>query len=229
VTTPFFLHQSGVLESRPPQTATASRTYDFDPAHPVPTIGGAIASGAPLMEAGAFDQREGPDFFGSTAPYPPLSERGDVLVFQTAPLEADTEVTGPVTASLFVSSSAPDTDITIKLIDVYPPSRDWPQGFAMNLTHGILRLRYREDFEKPVLLEPGTIYKITVEAFPTANLFAKGHRIRLDIASSNFPHFDVNPNSGEPEGEAAHPQVARNTIHLDRDHPSHVTLALVAR
>jgi hypothetical protein len=195
----------------------------------VPTIGGAIASGAPLMEAGAFDQRQTEKFFGAEEPYGPLSDRADILVFQTEALAADTEITGPVTATLYVSSSAPDTDITIKLIDVYPPSSDWPEGYAMNLTHGILRLRYRDGFETPRMLEPGKITKIFIEAFPTANLFVKGHRIRVDISSSNFPHFDVNPNSGEPEGEAAHPQVARNRIHLDRDHPSHIALPVVSR
>lgn len=225
--TAFFLHHTGLLDGRAPSVASAEREYAADPRHPVPTIGGAIASGAPLMEAGAFDQREAPEFFGSQEPYRPLADRDDVLVFQTAPLQADTEVTGPIKATLFVSSSAPDTDVTIKLIDVYPISADWPDGFAMNLTHGILRLRYRTSFEKPEQLQPGVIVRIDVEAFPTSNLFARGHRIRLDISSSNFPHFDVNPNSGEAQGEAAHPQIARNRIHMDRQHPSHVTLPLV--
>jgi putative CocE/NonD family hydrolase len=99
----------------------------------------------------------------------------------------------------------------------------------MNLTHGILRLRYRDSFSKPSLLEPGRAYKIVVEAFPTANLFARGHRIRLDVSSSNFPHFDVNPNSGEPEGSAAHRQIARNRLFMDHTHRSHVLLPVKQR
>ncbi len=227
--TAFFLHKDGRLDTSAPCVADASLGYDFDPRHPVPTIGGAIASGAPIMEAGAFDQRETAEFFGATEPYLPLSQRDDVLVFQTETLAADTEITGSITAKLYVSSSAPDTDFTLKLVDVYPPSADWPDGFAMNLTHGILRLRYRDGFDKPHMLEPGTVAPITIEAFPTSNLFAKGHRIRLDISSSNFPHFDINPNSGEPEGEANQPRIAHNRIHLDRQHPSHIVLPLIAR
>ena len=225
----FYLHSSGLLDPGLPHVDSDVREFDFDPRHPVPTLGGAIASGAPLMEAGAFDQCETAKFFGAREPYGKLGDRSDVLVFQTEPLDTDTEITGPVTATLYVSSSAPDTDITIKLIDVYPPSEAWPDGYAMNLSHGILRLRYRDSFETPQMLEPGKIYKIFIEAFPTANLFAKGHRIRVDISSSNFPHFDVNPNSGEPEGEAAHPQIARNSVHLGREHPSHVRLPVVRR
>jgi hypothetical protein len=225
----FYLRASGLLDPVPPDVASGVREFDFDPRHPVPTLGGAIASGAPLMEAGAFDQREAAKFFGAKEPFNDLSERPDVLVFQTEPLDVNTEITGPVTATLYVSSSAPDTDITIKLVDVYPSSQAWPDGYAMNLSHGILRLRYRESFENPEMLEPGKIYKIFIEAFPTANLFAKGHRIRLDISSSNFPHFDVNPNSGEPEGEAAHPQIARNCVHISRKHPSHISLPVRRR
>ncbi len=225
--TAFFLHPDGGLTRAPAEAGY--RTFLFDPGHPVPTIGGAIASGAPVMVAGAFDQRETPEIFGAVAPFRPLRERDDIVVFETAPLARDTEVAGPVAATLYVSSSAPDTDITIKLIDVYPPSSDWPEGFAMNLTHGILRLRYRDSFEAPAMMVPGTIYRVTIEAFPTANLFAAGHRIRLDVSSSNFPHFDVNPNSGEPEGQADHKQVARNRIHMGPDHPSIIALPLVTR
>jgi putative CocE/NonD family hydrolase len=120
-----------------------------------------------------------------------------------------------------------DTDITVKLIDVHPPSADYPQGYAMNLTHGLLRLRFRDSFEQPVLMTPHEIYEIEIEAFPTSNLFAAGHRIRLDIASSNFPHFDVNPNTGAPAGEASTPIVAHNVIHLGPDRPSRIVLPIV--
>jgi uncharacterized protein len=226
---PFYLHDSGALSTTESVRVDAAREFIFDPANPVPTIGGAIASGAPLMEAGAYDQRETAAIYGAKPPYGPLSARDDVLVFQSGPLAEDMEVVGPITATLWVSSSAPDTDITLKLIDCYPPSRDWPDGFAMNLTHGILRLRYRDSFSKPSPLEPGKAYRIVVEAFPTANLFARGHRIRLDVSSSNFPHFDVNPNSGEPEGSAARRQIARNRLHMDHTHRSHVLLPVKQR
>lgn len=225
----FYLHDTGELATTESVKADASREFTFDPADPVPTIGGAIASGAPLMEAGAYDQRETAAIYGAREPYGPLSARTDVLVFQSKPLAEDMEVVGPITAELWVSSSAPDTDITLKLIDCYPPSRDWPDGFAMNLTHGILRLRYRDSFSKPSPLEPGKAYRIVVEAFPTANLFARGHSIRLDISSSNFPHFDVNPNSGEPEGSASRRQIARNRLHMDHTHRSHVLLPVKQR
>ena len=202
-------------------------SFDFDPQHPVPTIGGSVTSGEPVMAGGAFDQTEGPRFFGSREPYIPLAVRPDVLVFETTALTADIEVTGPIMAKIWVSSDRPDTDITIKLIDIYPPSADYPQGFAMNLTDGILRLRYRKSWERPEMLELGMPTEVTVTAFPIANLFKQGHRIRLDVSSSNFPHFDVNPNTGAPEGQGLTRQVARNTVYLDRDRPSHVVLPII--
>ena len=184
--TPFYLHRSGVLAPARPEQASGFREYIYDPASPVPTIGGTVTSGQPVMVGGAFDQREGPRFFGSREPYRPLAERADVLVFESAPLEADLEVTGPIVVNLWVSSSAPDTDFTAKLIDV-----------------------------------------IRIEAFPTSNRFARGHRIRLDISSSNFPHFDANPNTGEPEGRSRTRQVATNRIYLDAGRPSHVVLPVI--
>ena len=138
------------------------------------------------MEPGGFDQRETPDFFGSQPPYLPLASRPDVLVFQTDPLTGDLEVTGPVSVSLWVSSSAVDTDFTAKLLDVYPPSHDYPQGYALNLTDGVLRAKFRDSWTQPQLMEPGRVYPITIHLYPTSNLFARGHRIRLDISSSNF-------------------------------------------
>ena len=228
VPTCFFLDPTGRLSLAPP-VSSASRSYDFDPADPVPTIGGAIASGAPLMAAGAFDQRESEDVFGAIRPGRALAERDDVLVFQTDPLDHAVEVTGPIVARLWVSSSAVDTDFTIKLIDVYPPSQDYSDGYAMNLTHGILRLRFRSSSAHPELMEPHAIYAIEIQAFPTSNLFAAGHRIRLDVSSSNFPHFDVNPNSGAPAGEASAPIIAQNSVHFAPDRPSHILLPVVAR
>jgi hypothetical protein len=150
-----------------------------------------------------------------------------VLVFETQPLAQDIELTGPVLARLWVSSSAPDTDFTIKLVDVHPPSADYPSGYAMNLTHGIIRMRFRNGFERAELMEPGRIYEVEIEAFPTANLFKAGHRIRVDIASSNFPHFDINPNTGMPAGADSPPLVARNRIHVGDAHPSHILLPYI--
>ena len=225
--TAYYLHEQGVLGPEAPKVEAASLSFDFDPDRPVPTMGGNVTSGAPVMVGGAFDQTEGPRFFGSREPYMPLAARPDVLVFETPVLTQDTEVTGALTAKLWVSSDRPDTDITIKLIDVYPPSADYPQGFAMNLTDGILRLRYRDSWEKPEMLPPNTPVAVTVTTFPTSNLFKRGHRIRLDISSSNFPHFDVNPNTGAPEGQGLTRQVARNTVHCDRERPSHVVLPII--
>ncbi|HTW36289.1 MAG TPA: CocE/NonD family hydrolase [Rhizomicrobium sp.] len=227
--TAFYLHEHGALSSAAPAAKSAHKTYVFDPADPVPSIGGTITSGEPVMRGGAYDQREGPRFFGSREPYRPLSARHDVLVFETAPLDEDVEVTGAIEAKLWIASDRPDTDFTIKLIDVYPPNDDYAEGFAMNLTDGIQRARYRNSFEKPAMLKPGEIAEVTVRAFPTSNLFKRGHRIRLDVSSSNFPHFDVNPNTGAPEGKSETRAIAKNTIHLDAAHPSHVVLPIIPK
>jgi hypothetical protein len=221
--TRWHLHDPGLLSPQP-CTNAARIDWRFDPRDPVPTIGGALASGAPLMDAGAFDQREHAELFGATKPGRALAERPDVRVFDSGPLQLDVEVVGPVVARLWVSTDARDTDFTIKLVDVYPASRDWPQGFAMNLTHGILRLRFRDGFERARLAEPRRVYPIQIVAFPTANRFMAGHRLRLEVSSSNFPHFDVNPNTGAPAGTSNEPVVAHNCVHVGPDCPSHVAL-----
>jgi putative CocE/NonD family hydrolase len=239
--TSFHLRAGGLLSIEGSDPIASSITYRFDPAHPVPSIGGTITSGEPIMRGGAWDQVEGPRVYGCTPPYLPLSSRPDVLVFESPVLEEDLEVTGPVSAELFISSDCPDTDFTIKLIDLYPPSADYPRGFAMNITDGILRARYRNSWNTPSLLSslgsdplmPGSdptrtpqVHRILVEAFPTSNLFVRGHRIRLDISSSNFPHFDVNPNTGDPEGSSRGSRIATNSIHIGPDHPSRLILPL---
>ena len=195
-----------------------------DPFHPVPTIGGATASGAPVMAAGAFDQRETDGVFGAVPPYKTLAQRQDVLAFESAPLEQPIEMIGAFTAILHVSSSASDGDVMLKLIDVYPPSEAWPNGFAMNLSHGVLRLRFRDGFIHPTPVEPQRIYRIKIEGFPIANRFAAGHRIRLDIAGSNFPHFDLNPHTGEPAGEASAFKVAQLKVHTGSSYPSQILI-----
>jgi len=226
--TAFHLHGDGRLDRAPPAAGASPLCYDVDPAHPVPTIGGAMSSLEPVAAAGAWDQTEGPGFFGCTPPYLPLASRRDVLVFQTPPLDAPLQVVGPIEAELFVATDGPDTDFTAKLIDVHPPSADYPKGYAMNLTDGILRLRYAEDPAHPRLRRAGEVVKIRITLFPTANLFLPGHRMRLDIASSNFPKFDVNPNTGEPEGTARRRRVAVNSVFVDAGRPSRVVLPVLA-
>ncbi|HKU16315.1 MAG TPA: CocE/NonD family hydrolase [Steroidobacteraceae bacterium] len=229
VATSFYLHGDGTLAQSAPAANAPPRVYEYDPRHPVPTIGGTVTSGQPVMVGGAFDQRESPAFFGSRAPYEPLAQRADVLVFQTPPLTSDIEVTGAIEAQLWIASNCLDTDFTIKLIDVYPPNEDYPHGYAMNLSDGILRCRYRDSWERPTLLAPGQAYRIEVTAFPTSNLFKRGHRIRLDVASSNFPHFDLNLNTGAAEGAGPDVRVATNRVFVDAERASRVVLPVIRR
>ena len=189
-------------------------------------VGGSFSGTADLSPAGAFDQREESRFFGSKPPYQRLKARSDVLIFQTPPLDQDTGVIGPVVVKLFAASSATDTDFTAKLVDVYPASADYPEGFEMNVTDGIVRARYRHALDHAEMLKPGAIYELTIEPFPTANVFKKGHRIRVDISSSNFPRFDVNPNTGEPLGLNRRSQIAENTVYHDAAHRSAVVLPM---
>lgn len=195
------------------QPESAHLIFQSDPTHPIPTIGGAITSGKPVYHGGAFDQRERPDFYGTDGSNHPLSARADILSFQTEPLTEDLLIAGEINIQVWLKSDAPDCDITAKLIDVYPPSPDHPEGYAMNLTDGIMRTRYRDSWHAPSLMHGETV-QLTIRPFATANLFQKGHRIRLDIAGSNFPHFDCNPNSGEPEGQARQKRIATNTIFI---------------
>ena len=190
------------------------------------TIGGALTSLEPVASGGAWDQTESAAFFGCIPPYLPLSSRSDVLAFQTDPLRAPVEIVGPIEAELWVSTDGPDTDFTAKLIDVHPPSADYPKGYAMILCDGILRLRYAEDPAKPRLRGAGEISRIKICLGPIANLFLAGHRIRLDISSSNFPKFDVNPNTGEDEGMARRKRLAVNTVFLDAGRPSRVMVPI---
>ncbi|MGE3280834.1 MAG: CocE/NonD family hydrolase, partial [Alphaproteobacteria bacterium] len=213
--TRFYLHPDRGL-GPVPAAGTGALDYVFDPRDPASTRGGAISSGEPVMQAGAFDQSAAAD-------------RPDVLVFTTPPLDDDLEIVGPVRARLWIASDAPDTDFTARLIDLYPPSADHPSGFAMNLTEGLLRVRYRDSWEHPAPMTPGEVYAITIELFPIGNLFRRGHRLRLDISSSNFPHFDVNPNSGEPEGAWCYPRPARNRIFAAAERPSHILLPVLPK
>jgi len=178
------------------------------------------------MSAGAFDQRGDARFYGCRGTAP-LAARNDVLVFKTPPLDSPLEVTGPLKVRLWVSSSAPDTDFTAKLIDVHPANADYPDGFAQNISDSIIRARYRDSREHATLLAPGQVYPVEIVLYPTSNLFAQGHRIRVDISSSNFPRFDLNPNTGGPLGRERRTAIAHNAIYHDPDHPSHIVLPLI--
>lgn len=223
--TAFYLGADGALST---EKQSGSSTYTFDPRHPVPTIGGCISSGNDILLQGAWDQRGGPHVWNWQQPLP-LSARNDILVFQTAPLAADIEVTGELEVKLWVSSDCVDTDFTAKLIDVHPASKDWPGGFDLNITDGICRARFRDSLKQEKLMEPGKIYPLTIRLYPTSNVFKKGHRIRVDISSSNFPRFDVNPNTGEPLQQHRRMRSAVNTVHHDAEHPSHIVLPVMRR
>ncbi|MDD7970922.1 CocE/NonD family hydrolase [Roseinatronobacter alkalisoli] len=223
VPTRLFLDAMGHLTGAPPQ-AVGARSFLFDPERPVPTTGGPITSGAPLMVGGAFDQTERPDLFNATAPGMPLASRADVLIFETAPLDRAVTIAGDVSVSLFVSSDRPTTDFTAKLVDVYPATSDYPHGYAMNLSDGILRTCYRDGFDKQRPLESGEIVEVLVRLYPTANRFEPGHRIRLEISSSNFPRFDVNPNDTVGNDLSGTKFRALNAVHCG---PGHLSCLLV--
>ena len=216
--TPFYLHSEGkanslfgdgVLSIAPPEEETPDE-YVYDPEHPVMTIGGnsCCSEATYSISMGPQDQR-------------PVQYRPDVLVYQTPPLDRDIEVTGPVKVVLYASSSARDTDFTAKLVDVYP------NGYAMNVAQGIQRARFRDSWENPTLLEPGKVYEYTIDMWSTSNCFQKGHRILVEISSSNFPQYDRNPNTGNPFGQDAELQVAHQKVLHDREHQSHILLPVI--
>jgi putative CocE/NonD family hydrolase len=224
--TAYYLHGDATLSTSAPTQPHDRTTYTFDPRHPVPTIGGNISSNNNLMTNGAYDQRPRDDTHAAENRLP-LSERRDVLVFRTAPLAADMEVTGTVQVKLWIASAATDTDFTAKLIDEVPPNPDYPLGFDLNIGDSIIRTRYRESLDQPVLMTPGTVYPITITLYPTANVFKQGHRLRIDVSSSNYPRFDVNPNTGDPLGTYRRMLAVDNTVYHDAQHPSHVLLPIV--
>jgi putative CocE/NonD family hydrolase len=205
--TKFYLHSVGTLSQAQPASEKPDR-YTYDPANPVPTRGGGTCCFPNMLPWGPMDQRE-------------VEARPDVLVYSSAPLAADLRVTGPINARLWISSSAPDTDFTVKLVDVSP------EGFAMNLTDGILRVRYRSSFQSPELMKPGKLYTVAVDVGNTSNLFRKGHQIRVEVSSSNFPHFSRNTNTGrQPETDADF-RKARQTVGHDARHDSYIVLPVV--
>jgi putative CocE/NonD family hydrolase len=180
--------------------------FDYDPANPVPTHGGAWC----FVNLGLRDQRE-------------IEKRRDVLVYTSDPLIQPMEVTGPVTAELWVSSSARDTDFTVKLVDVAPDGR------ALGVTDGIVRARYRNQVPEGELLEPDKVYRVTISCPPTAYLFKAGHCLRVQISSSNFPVFARNLNTGEAIAEETTPIIAHQTVHHSTEYPSHITLPVIPK
>jgi uncharacterized protein len=215
--TKYYLHSGGAantssgdgtLSTIAPGAEKADQ-FTYDPNDAVPTLGGPLCCG-PFPPAGLGPQDQSK-----------AESRSDVLVFTTPAMAKDLEVTGPVSLEIYVSSSAADTDFTGKLVDV------WPNGFAQNLTEGILRLRYRNSQEKPELAKPGEAYHITVDLWATSNVFLAGHKLRLEVSSSNFPRFDRNLNTGEEQAGATRMTKATNVIYHDKAHPSALLLPLI--
>ncbi|HTV60445.1 MAG TPA: CocE/NonD family hydrolase [Verrucomicrobiae bacterium] len=201
------LRGNGSLSLKEPKAEPIDK-FTYDPANPVPTIGGPLCCDAEHYEPGPRDQRA-------------AENRDDVLVYSTKPLAEDLEVIGPVSLDLWVKSSAVDTDFTGKLVDVAP------DGLAMDVAEGILRMRYRDSQEKPDLMNPGQVYKITVDMVATGNVFKKGHVLRLEVSSSNFPRFDRNLNTGAVQSTSKDFVSATNTVLHDSEHPSAVVLSVV--
>ena len=200
------LNGDGTLRVDQPQDESPD-TYSYDPNDPVPTIGG----------QSLFAENTGPRDRRS------VERRDDVLVYSSEPLREDVEVTGSIMVKLFASSSAPDTDYTGALVDVYP------NGQAIIICDGIIRARFRESFTSPELIEPGRIYEYGLELWETSNLFKAGHRIRLEISSSNFPRFDRNLNTGSDPGSDTEFHIAEQTVYHNAQHPSHVVLPIIPR
>ena len=205
VYTPYYLHTDGALSPEKPGAGQAPKTYRYDPQDPVPTLGGNIMR--PELR-GSFDQR-------------PLDGRTDILRFQTAALEAPLEITGPIRAVLHVATDGPDTDFMAKLSVIKADNR------VMNLVDGVLRTRFREGYEREVLLTPGEPVRLELDLWATSYRLAPGERLRLDITSSNFPRLARNLNTGEPFGEGVASRVAQQTLFLDAARPSHVVLPVI--
>ena len=214
----YYLHSGGQANtldgdgSLSPSTPGAEPTdvFLYDPRSPVPTRGGGLCCSAGFLPGGAYDQRA-------------IEARPDVLVYTSPTLEQDLEVTGPITVTLYAASSAPDTDFTAKLVDVDTC------GCARGLTDSIIRARYRESLSTPTLIEPGQVYKYTIDLVATSNVFKAGHRVRVEVSSSNFPRFDRNPNTGREPSEEDQLVRALQTIFHDSQYLSHMTLPIIPR
>ena len=203
------LNGNGTLSTQIPGEEPAD-VFLYNPADPVPTRGGALCCNPYFVSSGAFEQRE-------------VEGREDVLVYSTPPLGREVEVTGPITVTLWATTSATDTDFTAKLVDVCE------HGCARNVTDGIIRARYRDSSSTPSLVEPGRAYRYTIDLWASSNVFKEGHQIRVEVSSSNFPRFDRNTNTGKLIAEDGGFKPALQTILHDSEHPSHISLPIVPR
>ncbi|GEL76481.1 CocE/NonD family hydrolase [Tenuibacillus multivorans] len=214
--TPYYLHSGGKANSRfgdglinqgkPTDNEAEGDHYTYDPANPVPFITEMVSH-----------QIGGPDNYAS------IERRDDILVYTSEELQEDVEVTGPVTAELYASTDAFDTDFTVKLLDVRP------SGFAQRLTDGFVRGRFRNGMDQPEVMEPGQIYKLEVDCWNTSHVFKKGHRVRIEVSSSAFPKYDRNLNTGAPLGKTSEMKVAHQTIYHSEDYPSAIILPIINR
>jgi putative CocE/NonD family hydrolase len=196
---------NGALNTTAP-LQEASDHYTYDPKRPVPTIGGNVAMHPPRV--GPYDQ---------TA----VELRSDVLVYTSDALQEALEVTGPIVLHLFASTNRTDTDFTGKLIDLYP------NGYAQILLEGVIRGRYWKTFREQNLLTPNNVYEFYVDLWSTSNLFQKGHRIRIEVSSSNFPKYNTNPNTGHKFGDDSESVIANQTIYHDKAHSSYILLPII--
>jgi hypothetical protein len=200
----------GALTPKPPSLDTPDR-FTYDPVNPVPTHGGYRATNNVGGVDGSYDQRT-------------IEERPDVLVYTTAAFSEGLEVTGTMTPTLYVSSDATDTDITVKVIDVYPDGR------AFTLDESIQRMRYRDGYDKPpVWMEQGKVYKVTMLPLTTSNYFGVGHRLRVEVSSSSFPEYERNLNTGGRNYDEATGVIAHNVVHHSADYPSSLTVTVMTR
>jgi len=206
------LNGDGELSREEPSAGSRADHYIYDPLNPVPNKGGGLCCNEAKTNGGQYDQRS-------------VEARPDVLCYMSAPLEQPTEVTGPVTLTLYASSSAVDTDFTAKLVDVCPC------GCVVNLTDGIIRARYRNGTGQQELMTPGEVYRFEIDCWATSHLFGAGHQIRVEISSSNFPRFDRNPNTGGVIATTTREEciVAHQTIHHSQEYPSRITLPVIPR
>jgi putative CocE/NonD family hydrolase len=198
----------GALVTSPP-AADKPDSFTYDPMNPVPSYGGNVCCTGTAVQAGAFDQRK-------------MEARNDILVYTSAPFKEGTELSGPIEPTLYVSSDARDTDFTVKVLDVYP------DGQAYNLDESIQRLRYRDGYDKPLVwMEPGKVYKVTLQPLNTSNYFAVGHQLRIEVSSSNFPRFDRNLNTGGNNYDEGKGVIAHNSVHHSKQYPSQLTVTVV--
>ncbi|MGB5459214.1 MAG: CocE/NonD family hydrolase [Eudoraea sp.] len=204
------LYGDGRLSMKEPDSENAPDSFKYDPMNPVTSYGGNVCCTGNAVKGGAYDQQA-------------METRQDILVYTTEPLEEGMEVTGFIESSLYISSDAKDTDFTIKLVDVYPDGR------AYNLDETIQRVRYREGYDKEVFMEKDKVYKINLTPMATSNFFEKGHRIRIEVSSSNFPRFARNLNTGGKNYDEKQGVVARNSVHHSKQYPSQIRLPIVNR